>query len=97
MSSNISIKLLLHFFETITTCGFSLKFLVNLIIFKNIMDDFSSEMKEILESSKSYSYFPNIYEKALILINPGLASDMPDIGDKIKTPFDKRISGNISK
>ena len=43
------------------------------------MDDFYNEMKdilgsnsrsEILESSKSYSYFPNIYAETLIPINP---------------------------
>lgn len=74
------------------------------------MDDFYNEMKYILEStsksedlesSKSYSYFPNIYAEALIPINPrrwpafnagsAMASDMPDIGDKIKTPFDNLL------
>jgi hypothetical protein len=43
------------------------------------MDDFYSEMKDILEStsksegfksSNSYFYFPNIYAEALVPINP---------------------------
>jgi hypothetical protein len=54
-----------------------------------------------LESSKSSSYFPNIYAEALVPINPCrwpvfgagsvMASDMPDIGDKIKTLFDNLL------
>lgn len=73
------------------------------------MDDFYSEMKEILEPSSksesegSYSFFPNIYaEAALIPVNPrrwpaftaGSAmevNEIPNIGDKIKTPLDNLI------
>ena len=53
-------------FYTLVFCRFLLKFIVN------FMDDFYNEMKDILEpiskssdsdleSSKSFSYFPNIY------------------------------------
>jgi hypothetical protein len=53
---------------------------------------------EDLRSSKSYSYFPNIFEEALAPINPrrwpaftarsAIGSDMPEIGDKILTLLD---------
>ena len=56
---------------------------------------------EDLESSNSYSFFPNIYAEALVPINlrkwpafdagSAMASDMPDIGDKIKTPLDNLL------
>lgn len=65
------------------------------------MDDFYSETKEVLDSLNSQSYFPNICAETLVLVNLGrwpafnagsaMSSDMPDLGDKIKTPFDNLL------
>lgn len=74
------------------------------------MDDFSAEMKMTLkdiETSNSQrstlleEYFPNMFEEALVPINPtrwpaflagsASTSQMPELGDKIRTPFENLV------
>lgn len=76
---------------------------------QDVLEDFSSKNPGSISESQdlgfSQSYFPNLFAEALVPINPrrwaafdagsAITSDMPDIGDKIKTLLDNLLVAKV--